>query len=275
MSESPHLSAASFSAIRELIFEVAGIAMTDEKEELVKSRLAKRLRELKIAGYEEYLTRIQTDRVELSNMVDVLTTNKTSFFREPQHFDYLQEHVFPAWKAAGIPRRIWSAGCSSGEEPYTIAITLAETMPQAQFEVVASDIDTQVLAHAHEGIYPMGSVAALSAERQKRFFLRGTGRFEGRARVRRELAARVAVERINLMDREWPIEGRFDAIFCRNVMIYFDKPTQRRLIERFWERLKPAGLFFAGHAESLLDNGRHFRLRGQTVYVRVEGSTRA
>jgi len=168
-----------------------------------------------------------------------------------------------------------SACGAAGEEPYTIDITLEETLPDANYQVVASDIDTQVLAHAHEGIYPLASVAALSTERQKRFFLRGTGRFEGRARLRRELAAKVAFDRVNLMDREWPVEGRFDAIFCRNVMIYFDKPTQRRLIERFWERLKPAGLFFAGHAESLLDNGRHFRLRGQTVYVRVEGSAAA
>src|SRR5689334_613887 len=129
MSAAPHLSPASFAAIRQLILSVAGISMTEEKEELVKARLASRLRELKIDAYEDYLERIRTDRVELSNMVDVLTTNKTSFFRERQHFDYLIEHVFPAWKAERRPRRIWSAGCSSGEEPYTLGMLLREHLP--------------------------------------------------------------------------------------------------------------------------------------------------
>lgn len=263
-----------FRVISARVYEFSGIRLPEAKREMVYARLTRRLRALRLSSFDDYLRFLELEPAEWEHCTNALTTNVTSFFREPHHFEVLAAHARSTANDAE-PFRVWSAGCSSGEEPYTIAITLAETMPQAQFEVVASDIDTQVLAHAHEGIYPMGSVAALSAERQKRFFLRGTGRFEGRARVRRELAARVAFERINLMDRDWPIEGRFDAIFCRNVMIYFDKPTQRRLIERFWERLKPAGLFFAGHAESLLDNGRHFRLRGQTVYVRVEGSTRA
>jgi chemotaxis methyl-accepting protein methylase len=132
VSTTPQLSASSFAAIRELIFAVAGISKTEEKEELVKSRLAARLRELKIAGYEEYLDRIQSDRVELSNMVDVLTTNKTSFFREQQHFDYLLEHILPAWRAERRPRRIWSAGCSSGEEPYTLGMLLFGRVWHAQ-----------------------------------------------------------------------------------------------------------------------------------------------
>ena len=143
---------------------------------------------------------------------------------------------------------------------------LAEALPGNSFSVIASDLDTQVLASAREAVYPLQSVEKLEPARRKRFFLRGAGRFEGKARVRRELAARVEFMRVNLMDAEWPVEGGLDAIFCRNVMIYFDKPTQRRLVERYAALLKPHGLFFAGHAESLIDQGRHFRLRGQTVY---------
>jgi len=161
---------------------------------------------------------------------------------------------------------VWSAGCSSGEEPYTIAMCLTEAVPAQPFEVLASDLDTQVLATARKGVYPLATVLRLPEPRQKRYFLRGAGRHEGRASVRPEIAAHVEFMRLNLMDGDWPLEPGFDAIFCRNVMIYFDKPTQRRLVERFAALLRPAGLFFAGHAESLLDQGRHFRLRGQTVY---------
>ena len=150
--------------------------------------------------------------------------------------------------------------------PLYFAPRLTEALGGAPFEVLATDLDTQVLATAREGVYPLQSVQRLDEARQKRFFLRGTGRFEGRARARRELASHVEFARVNLMDPEWPVAGGLDAIFCRNVMIYFDKPTQARLIERYAALLQPHGLFFAGHAESLLDNGRHFRLKGQTVY---------
>jgi chemotaxis protein methyltransferase CheR len=139
-------------------------------------------------------------------------------------------------------------------------------LPQRNFEVLASDLDTQVLATARDGVYPLQSVLRLPEARQKRFFQRGTGRNDGRARVRPEIAARVEFLRVNLMEAQWDVQGPFNAIFCRNVMIYFDKPTQRRLIERYAQLLAPGGLFFAGHAESLLDQGRVFKLRGQTVY---------
>ncbi|HZZ94498.1 MAG TPA: CheR family methyltransferase [Usitatibacter sp.] len=265
-------SAEHFRVISARVYEFSGIRLPEAKREMVYARLSRRLRALRLSSFDDYVRFLELEPAEWEHCTNALTTNVTSFFREAHHFEVLAAH---ARSTAGDvePFRVWSAGCSSGEEPYSIAMTLAETLPDGHFEVVATDIDTQVLAHAHDGIYPLGAVAAIAPERQKRFFLRGTGRFEGRARVRRDLAAKVAFGRLNLMDRDWPLEGRFDAIFCRNVMIYFDKPTQRRLIERYRECLKPAGLFFAGHAESLLDNGRHFRLRGQTVYVRVgEGS---
>jgi chemotaxis protein methyltransferase CheR len=263
-----------FRVISARVYEFSGIRLPEAKREMVYARLARRLRALRLASFDDYLRFLELEPAEWEHCTNALTTNVTAFFREAHHFEVLAAHVR---STAGEvdPFRVWSAGCSSGEEPYTIAMTLAESMPDRNFEVVATDIDTQVLAHAHDAVYPLGAVACLAPERQKRFFLRGTGRFEGRARVRGELVSRVSFGRLNLMDRDWPLEGRFDAIFCRNVMIYFDKPTQRRLIERFWERLKPGGLFFAGHAESLLDNGRHFRLRGQTVYARVDGGAAA
>ena len=267
-------NAEHFRVISARVYEFSGIRLPEAKREMVYARLARRLRALRLSSFDDYLKFLELEPAEWEHCTNALTTNVTSFFREAHHFEVLAAHVRST--AGDVePFRVWSAGCSSGEEPYTIAMTLAEAMPDGNFEVVATDIDTQVLAHAQHAIYPLGAVGSLAPERQKRFFLRGTGRNDGRVRVRGELASKVSFGRLNLMDRDWPLEGRFDAIFCRNVMIYFDKPTQRRLIERFWERLKPAGLFFAGHAESLLDNGRHFRLRGQTVYARVDGGPAA
>ncbi len=254
-----------FRAISERVYGFSGIRLPEGKREMVYARLARRLRALGLATFDDYLRYLELEPAEWEHCTNALTTNVTSFYREAHHFEVLARHV-RGLAPGSDPVRVWSAGCSTGEEPYTIAMCLAEALPEQRFEVLATDLDTQVLAHAREGVYPLDSVRKLSPERQKRFFLRGTGRHEGKARVRRELAAHVEFRRLNLMDREWALSTRFDAIFCRNVMIYFDKPTQRRLIERFAALVKPHGLFFAGHAESLLDNGRCFRLRGQTVY---------
>jgi chemotaxis protein methyltransferase CheR len=261
-------SAEHFRVISARVYNFSGIRLPEAKREMVYARLSRRLRSLRITSFDDYLRFLELEPAEWEHCTNALTTNVTSFYRESHHFDTLAAHA-RATASDTQPFRVWSAGCSSGEEPYTIAMCLSEAIPGGNFQVLATDLDTQVLASAREGVYPMKSVLALTPERQKRFFLRGSGRFEGQARVRRDLAAHVQFERLNLMDAEWPVDGGFDAIFCRNVMIYFDKPTQRRLIERYWSLLGPAGLFFAGHAESLLDNGRHFRLRGQTVYERV------
>jgi chemotaxis protein methyltransferase CheR len=258
-------SAEHFRLISERIYAFSGIRLPEAKREMVYARLARRLRSLGIASFDDYVRFLELEPAEWEHCTNALTTNVTSFYREEHHFRILAEHA-RATAGAHEPFRVWSAGCSSGEEPYTIAMCLAETLPQGGYEVLASDLDTQVLASAREAIYPLQAVQKLPEERQKRFFQRGTGRFEGMARVRREIAARVEFVRVNLMDGEWPVAAGLDAIFCRNVMIYFDKPTQRKLVERYARLLKPTGLFFAGHAESLLDQGRHFRLRGQTVY---------
>ena len=261
-------SAEHFRVISERIYAFSGIKLPDAKREMVYARLARRLRTLGLASFDDYVRYLELEPAEWEHCTNALTTNVTAFYREEHHFGILAAHA-QATARAGEPFRVWSAGCSTGEEPYTIAMCLAEALGPGRFEVLATDLDTQVLAHAREGVYPLASVLRLPEVRQKAYFLRGTGRHEGRARVRPEIAAHVQFDRVNLMDNEWPVEPGLDAIFCRNVMIYFDKPTQRRLVERFAALLRPTGLFFAGHAESLLDQGRCFRLRGQTVYERA------
>jgi chemotaxis protein methyltransferase CheR len=258
-------SAEHFRLISERVYSFSGIRLTEAKREMVYARLTRRLRALGIGSFDDYVRFLEMEPAEWEHCTNALTTNVTSFYREEHHFVVLAEHARTR-APAGKPYRAWSAGCSTGEEPYTIAMCLTEALGGGPFRVLATDLDTQVLATAREAIYPLNSVLRLPESRQKRFFQRGTGRFEGQARVRRDIASHVEFQRLNLMDESWAIEGGFDAIFCRNVMIYFDKPTQRRLIERYAALLAPGGLFFAGHAESLLDQGRVFKLRGQTVY---------
>jgi chemotaxis protein methyltransferase CheR len=258
-------NAEHFRMISERMYQFSGIRLPDAKREMVYARLARRLRALGIASFDDYVRFLELEPAEWEHCSNALTTNVTSFYREEHHFRILSEHS-RATRRQAEPYRVWSAGCSTGEEPYTIAMCLSEAVGPGTFRVTASDIDTQVIAQAAEGVYSLAHVQELTPERQKRFFLRGTGRHEGRARVRPELTASIDFLRVNLMDSAWPIQPGLDAIFCRNVMIYFDKPTQRRLVERYASLLKPGGLFFAGHAESLLDQGRNFRLRGQTVY---------
>ena len=257
--------AGHFRVISERMYRFSGIRLPEAKREMVYARLARRLRTLGIASFDDYVRFLELEPAEWEHCSNALTTNVTSFYREEHHFRALADHARNTHRP-GEAYRVWSAGCSTGEEPYTIAMCLTEAIGAGAFRVTASDLDTQVIAAAAEGVYPLQHVQALAPERQKRFFLRGTGRYEGRARVRPELGTTVEFLRVNLMDAQWPVAPGLDAIFCRNVMIYFDKPTQRRLVERFAGLLKPGGLFFAGHAESLLDQGRHFRLRGQTVY---------
>jgi chemotaxis protein methyltransferase CheR len=258
-------SAEHFRLISDRIYAFSGIRLPEAKREMMYARLARRLRALGIGSFDDYLRFLELEPAEWEHCTNALTTNVTAFYREEHHFKILADHARAAARP-GEPFRVWSAGCSTGEEPYTVAMCLHEALPQGNFAVIASDLDTQVLASAREAVYPLQGVQKLSEERQKRFFLRGTGRFEGKARVRGEIASHVEFLRVNLMDAQWPIETGLDAIFCRNVMIYFDKPTQRRLIERYARLLRPTGLFFAGHAESLLDQGKYFNLRGQTVY---------
>ncbi|WP_152485188.1 CheR family methyltransferase [Halomonas sp. THAF5a] len=263
------LTDADFARIRQLIYQRAGIVLAEHKREMVYSRLAKRLRHHGLIRFADYLARLerQPEAREWEAFTNALTTNLTAFFREAHHFPLLADHV----RARPGRVRIWCAAASTGEESYSIAMTLMETLGAraAQSEVVATDIDTDALARARAGIYPLEQVCKLDEARTKRFFQRGKGTHKGFARVRPEIAEMIDFQPLNLLAPQWPVSGPFDAIFCRNTMIYFDKPTQKRILERFAPLLKPDGLLFAGHSESFSYITDAFRLRGQTVYVRM------
>ncbi len=268
------LSQETFQALRNLLHDHSGIALAPHKLTMVQSRLAKRLRVLGLPDYEAYLEKVgETDSSEWAEFINALTTNLTSFFREGHHFTRLVELLTASGAATG-KLRVWSAGCSTGEEPYTLAMTLLKAFgPSARIQIVATDLDTAVLETAARGIYPMARIEGLSDEWKRFAFLRGTGERRGQARVRPEVRDLVSFQQMNLRDAAWPLEGGpFQAIFCRNVMIYFDKPTQRELLGRFRQTLAPGGLLFVGHSEALLDAALGFQSLGQTIYRRKEGT---
>lgn len=260
-----------FEAVRSLLYRETGIALGESKRDMARSRLGRRLRHHGVATFGEYLGLVRGDPAgERQEFINALTTNKTDFFREPHHFDFLRDTLVPRVRAAGGRRlRVWSAGCSTGEEPYTLAATLRDACPAADgwdVRILATDIDTAVLAAAERGVYPAERVAALPPDVLRRCFLRGTGANAGRVAVRPELRGMVAFRRVNLVAEPWPVRGRFDAIFCRNVVIYFDRPTQRRLLERFAGHLSPDGFLFLGHSENLHGVSDAFAPVGGTVY---------
>ena len=258
-----------FQRVRALIHAHAGIALGDGKSEMVYSRLAKRLRVLGVPSFAEYLSMLDDPgHDEWEHFVNALTTNQTDFFREPHHFPQLAAY---ARLIRGRHVRIWSAAAATGEEPYSIAITMCEAFETLSppVEILATDLDTKVLAHAREGVYPLDKVAAVEAGRLRRFFLKGRSSRSGFARVRDEVRDMVEFRPLNLREPDWSVQGPFDAIFCRNVLIYFDKPTQRQVLERLHARLVPGGLYFAGHSESLLQAGDLFQPHGRTAYRAV------
>jgi chemotaxis protein methyltransferase CheR len=259
-------TARDFERVRALIHKRAGIALADSKQEMVYSRLARRLRATGLHSFQSYLDNLESrdDHAEWEAFTNALTTNLTSFFREAHHFPILAEHV----RKAKEPVTVWCSASSTGEEPYSIAMTLCEALgtltPQAN--VIATDIDTNVLNTASSGIYTIDRIDKMEPERARRFFLKGKGQHEGLVRVRPELRQLVTFKQLNLLAGEWPVSGQFDAIFCRNVMIYFDKPTQGKILSRFAPLMKPDALLFAGHSENFLYVSDAFKLRGKTVY---------
>jgi chemotaxis protein methyltransferase CheR len=259
---------ADFSRVRSLIYARAGIALGAHKREMVYSRLSRRLRALGRHDFTQYLDELEShpEAAEWEEFVNALTTNLTAFFREGHHFPLLATFV----RACKTPVSVWCCAASTGEEPYSIAITLDEALGAraAQSSVIATDIDTHVLERARTAVYAAERVSNLSQEQLKRFFLNGCNAQEGQVRVKPEIAQRVEFEALNLLAPTWPLKGLFDIIFCRNVMIYFDKPTQAKILERFAPLLKQGGLLFAGHSENFTYISRHFELRGQTVYER-------
>ncbi|OGB02159.1 MAG: chemotaxis protein CheR [Burkholderiales bacterium RIFCSPHIGHO2_12_FULL_69_20] len=268
-------SAADFDRVRELIYQRAGISLHAGKQAMVYSRLSRRLRETPHRSFAAYLQWLQANNgasgeAEWQEFVNCLTTNLTSFFREDHHFQALADDL----KArAGHNLRIWCSAASTGEEPYSIAMTVIEALGNsAPVRIVASDIDTKVLATAQRGVYDVDS-RGLSPERLQRHFLRGKGGNAGFMRVKPELAKMIEFRPFNLMSRSWASGGQlgeaFDLIFCRNVMIYFDNPTQRQVLQQMHAVLKPQGLLYVGHSENFTDARDLFQLRGKTIYQRV------
>jgi chemotaxis protein methyltransferase CheR len=256
-----------FAKVRTLIHRRAGISLGDQKRQMVYSRLSRRLRELGIAEFAAYLSMLEAgnDENEWQAFINSLTTNLTSFFREAHHFPVLAEHV----RKAREPVTIWCAAASTGEEPYSLAITLIEALGEqkaASARIIATDIDTAVLEKAAAGVFTLEQVERMSPERLRRFFNKGTGGNAGRVRIRPEVAQLVKFSRLNLLDASWAVKEPVDAIFCRNVMIYFDKPTQSKILDRFLPLLKQGGLLFAGHSENASLVNQNFKPLGHTVY---------
>jgi chemotaxis protein methyltransferase CheR len=262
-----------FDEISELVKALCGINLHHGKKELVRSRLAKRLRRLGIATFDEYMACVRSDTTgsELTTMLDALSTNLTHFFREPRHFQYLKEAPLPAIihrNRHSRRIRIWSAGCSSGEEAYSIAIVLADQLSDLgtwDARILATDLCTEMLARAREGTYDAVRLRDTPQPLLVKYFRCVQTRPEPRYQVAERVRKLVHFARLNLMG-PWPMRGPFDAIFCRNVMIYFDKPTQNALVERFWRILAPGGTLFIGHSESLTGVKHSFRYVQPTVY---------
>ncbi|MCQ8181349.1 protein-glutamate O-methyltransferase CheR [Methylomonas sp. SURF-1] len=261
---------ADFDILRKISNQHSGILVPDDKFDMFYSRLAKRLRLLGLGSFKEYcqyLTENPAD--EFTEFINAVTTNLTSFFRENHHFEYLNKTVVPELlkkKAAVRQVKIWSAGCSTGEEPYSLAMALKESLPAGwELKILATDLDTNVLAAAADGVYSADRVAGIGEQRLKRWFQRGSGRQANKVRVKPELRAAVTFRQLNLM-REWPMRGRFDAIFCRNVLIYFDRATKTMLVERYARLLESGGYLFIGHSESLHQLDTAFEPIGNTIY---------
>jgi chemotaxis protein methyltransferase CheR len=243
------ITANEFAQYRQLIYRIAGINMTDAKRALVQGRLAKRLKHYGLSSYKGYFDLLMSREDELQVAVDLLTTNETYFFREPKHFEYLRQEVLPQ-HSGGRPFRVWSAASSSGEEPYTLGMVLADHFAASPWEILASDISTRVLAKARSGLYEMERVRDIPVNYLKAFCLKGVGAREGSFLIEPRLRQNIRFTQINLVD-PLPDTGEFDAIFLRNVMIYFDAETKKAVIARLLTRLRPGGWFFVGHSESL------------------------
>ncbi len=259
---------ADFDRVQALIYQRAGISLHNGKHAMVYSRLSRRLRETGHQSFKGYLAWLDRhDGPEWQEFVNALTTNLTSFFREQHHFETLAEHLRTQ---PGRTWKLWCNAASTGEEPYSIIITAIETLgAKANVHLTASDIDSKVLATAARATYRHDGLKGMSSQRLHRFFLKGKGSNEGMVKVRPELKTLIDFVNVNLIKDDWPFRERFDVVFCRNVMIYFDAPTQRRVLERIHRVMSPGGLLFVGHAENFGESRDLFLLKGKTVYERL------
>jgi chemotaxis protein methyltransferase CheR len=271
------LADSDFDFLCRLIYEQSRIRLGPDKRTLVTSRLAKRLRELQLPDYHAYcqMLRSPAGAEELPILIDRISTNHTHFFREMKHFDFLREKVLPQWRAnpkvKPEPFHIWSAACSSGEEPYSLAIYLAEHLSPAHtnaWRIEASDISTRVLATAERGIYAEEKLATISPDWLHRYFQKGMQEWQGCFRVKEELRRQIRFYQLNLLEANYPFAAPFHVVFCRNVMIYFDRPTQETLIGLLAERLVPGGYLMVGHSESLSGIKHSLRMIQPAIYVK-------
>ena len=261
-----------FNLLRQVVNEHTGIRLSEHKKEMLYSRLSRRLRALNLNNFFSYYKLLKMDAgEELLHFINAVTTNLTAFFREPHHFELLKKELLPQLlvkKTISRRLRIWSAGCASGEEAYSIAMVIKEVIPSNwDVKILATDLDSQVLATARQGIYDEEKISGISLVRLHRWFKKGTGTQTGWVQVLPELQKLISFKHLNLINR-WPMHGPFDIIFCRNVVIYFDKSTQKILFERFANILDNEGYLFIGHSENLFELSTRFHLLQQTVYVK-------
>ena len=267
-----HFTDEDFRIVRELLYDKTGIALTAVKNHMAYARLAKHVRRLGVRRFSDYLAMLRSEEGahEWEHFINALTTNLTSFFREAHHFDMLRQHA-QRHAVSGEPYRVWSSASSTGEEPYSIAMTLDPVLRAAPYQIIASDIDTHVLQKAASGVYALERIAKLSDSQLKQFFLRGKGANEGMVKIKSGLMRHLEFRQINLVDRSWPAIGQFDVIFCRNVRIYFDKPTQAGILEHFAQYLKPHGLLLLRHSETIQHITDTFTPCGKTAYRLANG----
>ncbi|WP_334120126.1 CheR family methyltransferase [Limnobacter sp.] len=258
-----------FSRVRALILKIAGISLAPSKQSMVYSRLARRLRACKHNRFSSYLDALElnSSNPEWEHFTNSLTTNLTSFYREAHHFDILKTQLQSLSRSARI--ELWCSAASTGEEPYTMAIAAMEAFNSMNppVRILGTDIDTKVLEHARKGVYRLDQVGKISEEILRKYFIKGKGESEGMIHVRPEVQAMVTFRKLNLMDNVWSLRPGFDAIFCRNVMIYFEKDVQLQILKRFAPLMKPNGLLYAGHSENFAMARDYFTLRGKTVYT--------
>ncbi len=272
------LNNSEFQFIRQYVYEATGIVLSENKREMVHRRLMKCIRDSQTDSFTSYINILKSDDVvEKTKFINAITTNLTSFFREKHHFDYIREYIPTLTRQVGNKRlRIWSAGCSTGEEPYSIAITLQQIMGSQlstwDTRILATDLDTEVLDQAREGIYKKARVEDLPLKLKKKWFRSGSGSLKDHVKVDARLSEMIAFKQLNLL-HNWPMQGPFDVIFCRNVMIYFDKPTQHDLIDRFYHLLKPEGVLIIGHSENLGRHANLFDTLGHTIFKKTNTGT--
>ncbi len=272
-----------FTKFQKLIYAEAGIWLASTKTALLAGRLARRLRQLNLESLDEYFTLVEENAAERVYMLDAITTNETHFFREPKHFEFLTDRMIPRWQAEAAEKlrpkslRIWSAGCSSGEEPYSLAMLLLQHFPRGsgwEIEIVATDISTKILEKARAGVYNIAKAHEIPVDLRNAYMFRGCNEQEGLMKVSDELQQLIRFEKLNLNEDRLPLSGTFDAIFCRNVLIYFDAESKKKVVNSIIGHLAPTGLFFIGHAENLHGVTTRVRTLAPTIYGWVGGDGR-